>query len=170
MYYILRGEKMKFCNLLRIMLILLLITQVGIYSQEAVPASGGNVSDIGGTVSFTVGEVVYTKISNNNGIVSQGVQQPYEIFTVGIEDGINENISLSVFPNPSDNELNLQVDDSDFSKYSYQLSDLLGKVLDSQNISTNRTLLNLTDNPSAPYFVKVIQENKVVKIFKIIKR
>ena len=170
MYYNLKGDNMKCCILLLSLLIQLLITQVGIYSQTAVPASGGNVSDIGGTVSFTVGEVVYTKISNNNGIVSQGVQQPYEIFTVGIEDGINENISLSVFPNPSENELNLQIDDSDFSKYSYQLSDLLGKILDSQNISSNRTLLNLTDYPSAPYFVKILQENKVVKIFKITKR
>jgi hypothetical protein len=170
MYYNLKGDNMKFCILLLGILIQLLITQTGIYSQTAVPATGGNISDIGGTVSFTVGEVVYTKISNNNGIVSQGVQQTYEILDVGIEDNANENISLSVFPNPSANELNLQINGSDYSNYSFQLSDLQGKILESGNISSNRTLLNLTDYPSAPYFIKILQENKVVKNFKIIKR
>jgi len=170
MYYNLKGDNMKCCILLLSLLIQLLITQAGIYSQTAVPATGGNISDVGGTVSYTVGEVVYTTISNNNVTITQGVQQPYEIFTVGIEDGINENISLSVFPNPSENELNLQVDGADYSNYSFQLSDLQGKILESGNISTNLTLLNLTDYPSAPYFVKILQENKVVKIFKIIKR
>ena len=62
-------------------------------AQESANASGGDASGSGGTVAYSVGQVVYTTNTDASGTVSQGVQQPYEIFTLGIKE-TELNISL----------------------------------------------------------------------------
>jgi hypothetical protein len=81
------------------LLFLLMFPIIGL-SQEAIPASGGDASGSGGTLSFTVGQLGYSSNSGSNGSVAEGVQQPYEISTtVGIE---LSNISLDfiAYPKP----------------------------------------------------------------------
>jgi len=77
-----------------ILLLATLLLWVGfVQAQESVNASGGNAIGNGGTVAYSVGQVVYTTDTDASGTVSQGVQQAYEIFTVGIK--VTElNISL----------------------------------------------------------------------------
>ena len=73
------------------LIILLGITISGIYAQEAIPTSGGDASSNKGSVSYSVGQIVYSSNTATNGTVTQGVQQAYEIYvTTGIEEtGIN---------------------------------------------------------------------------------
>jgi hypothetical protein len=51
----------------------------GLAMQNTIPAAGGNAKGSGGSASFTVGQIFYTKLSGTNGTVIQGIQQPYEI-------------------------------------------------------------------------------------------
>ena len=97
-------------------------------AQESTNATGGDASGSGGTVAYSVGQVVYTTNTDASGTVNQGVQQPYEIFTVGIKE-TELNISLSVFPNPTADNLTLQISDYNNEKLSYQLFDMQGKLL-----------------------------------------
>ncbi|MDZ7649057.1 MAG: hypothetical protein U5K54_18860 [Cytophagales bacterium] len=66
-----------------------LLLSLGLHSlhaQVAVPAAGGNAAGSGGTVSYTVGQAVYT-VEGSNGSVAQGVQQPYKISIItGLDD------------------------------------------------------------------------------------
>ena len=55
-------------------------------AQESVNSTGGNATGSGGTVSYTIGQVGYTTNTGSNGSVAQGVQQAYEILTVGINE------------------------------------------------------------------------------------
>ncbi|MEE4177590.1 MAG: hypothetical protein V2I46_08780, partial [Bacteroides sp.] len=55
-----------------------------LFGQEAVVPAGGNATGSGGSVSYTAGQVFYLIHSGPSGSVSQGVQQPYEIFAVGV--------------------------------------------------------------------------------------
>ncbi|HVA99210.1 MAG TPA: T9SS type A sorting domain-containing protein, partial [Bacteroidia bacterium] len=135
---------------------------------ESVNATGGNASGSGGTVAYSVGQVVYTTNSDSTGSVSQGVQQAYEIYTVGIKE-TKLTISLSVFPNPTANNLTLQVQDYNNKKLSYQLFDMQGKLLSSETIAGAKTQINMSGLPTATYFVHVIEDNKKVQTFKIIK-
>ena len=48
-----------------------------VYAQKSVVASGGKATGAGGTASFSVGQISYKSPSGN--IVSDGVQQPFEI-------------------------------------------------------------------------------------------
>lgn len=138
-------------------------------AQESVNTTGGDATGSGGTAAYSVGQVVYTTNTGASGTVSQGVQQAYEIFTLGIKE-TELNISLSVFPNPTADNLTLQISDYNNEKLSYQLFDMQGKQLSNGQIVAQQTQINLNSLPTATYFINVVnQENKKVQSFKIIK-
>lgn len=138
-------------------------------AQESVNATGGDATGSGGTVAYSVGQVAYTTNTDASGTVSQGVQQAYEIFTVGIKE-TKLNISLSVFPNPTADNLTLQISDYNNEKLSYQLLDMQGKLLNNGQVTTQQTQINTAHLPAATYFMNVLnQENKKIQTFKIIK-
>ena len=56
---------------------LLLGTYVKSIAQNSPVSSGGVATGSGGTASFTVGEVAYTTVSGNGGVVIEGIQQAY---------------------------------------------------------------------------------------------
>lgn len=71
-----------------------------IKAQESANSTGGDATGSGGTVAYSVGQVVYTTNTSSNGSEAQGVQHAYEIYTLGVEE--NEiNSSLIAFPNPT---------------------------------------------------------------------
>jgi hypothetical protein len=143
---------------------------LGLQGQQSTTASGGVETGSGGTVAFSVGQVVYTTDTGTNGSVAQGVQQPYEISTtLGIKE-TELNISLSIFPNPTAHNLTLQISDYNNEKLSYWLYDIQGKLLNSEKIVTHQTKIKMTSLPATTYFINVVnQQNKKVKTFKIIK-
>ncbi|WP_228479065.1 hypothetical protein [Flavobacterium soyangense] len=68
---------------------ILLITIISFaksYSQESVTASGGNATGTGGSSSYSIGQITYTSQTGSGGNITLGVQQPYEIVTLGNED------------------------------------------------------------------------------------
>jgi hypothetical protein len=115
--------------------------------------------------------VVYTtNTSASNGSVAQGVQQPFEISVItGLEETKGINLTVSAYPNPTTDNLTLSLTDIYASKLSYQLYDMQGKLLQSEKITGNQTSIIMSNLVPANYFVKVIQGNKEVKTFKIIK-
>jgi len=145
----------------------------GLQAQTSVNATGGNASGSGGSASYSVGQVVYTTNTGTSGSVAQGVQQPYEISVVtGLEEAKGINLSVSAYPNPTTDYLILSIDASttlSIQSMSYQLYDMNGKLLQSEKITGNQTSIGMSNLVPANYFVKVIQANKEVKTFKIIK-
>ncbi len=144
---------------------------VGLKAQESISATGGNASVSGqGSVSYSVGQVVFTVNTGTTGTVLQGVQQPFEISVIsGIED--TEDISLSVlaYPNPATDYLLLRADNVEISNLSFQLFDMNGKLLESNRLSGNDTSIDMSNLLPAAYFLKVIEKHSEVKVFKIIK-
>ena len=142
----------------------------GLQAQTSVNATGSNASGSGGSVSYSVGQVVYTNNTGTNGSVAQGVQQAFEISVVtGLEQAKGINLSVSAYPNPTTDYLTLSIGEFDISNLSYQLYDMNGKLLQNEKITGNQTSIAMGNLVPANYFVKVIQGNKEVKTFKIIK-
>src|SRR5688572_14704694 len=81
-----------------------------VQAQESVNSAGGDATGSGGTVAYSIGQVVYTTNTGTSGEVAQGVQHAYEIYTFGINQ-TELNISLTVFPNPTANNLTLVISD-----------------------------------------------------------
>ena len=142
-----------------------LLATLELSAQENTVASGGKATGSGGTVSYSLGQVVYSTNIGTNGSVSQGVQQPYAVSTTV---GINEtSIQLNAFPNPTTNNLTLTTDDSE--SLSYQLFNIQGAEISSKTLNGKTSNISLEGHPPATYFLKVIKNNKVIKAFKIIK-
>jgi hypothetical protein len=149
--------------------LLLLGIGMTVQAQQATTASGGDASGSGGTAAFSIGQVVYTANTNASGTVSQGVLQAYEIFTLGIKE-TELNISLKAFPNPTLNNLTLQISDYKNKKLSYQLYDIQGRLLNNGQIVAQQTNIEMTSLPTAIYFINVVnQQNQKVQSFKIVK-
>ena len=163
-----RHKKLKLSAVL-----LLGLGLTGLQAQTSVNATGGNASGSGGSASYSLGQVVYTTNIGANGSVAQGVQQPFEISVVtAIEEAKGINLSVTAYPNPTTDFLQLKVDASttlSIQSMSYQLYDMNGKLLQSEKITGNQTSIVMSNLVPANYFVKVIQGNKEVKTFKIIK-
>ena len=161
-----RHKKLKLSAVL-----LLGLGLTGLQAQTAVPATGSNASGSGGTVSYSVGQVVCTtNTGGSNGSVAQGVQQPFEISVVtGLEEAKGINLSVSAYPNPTTDFLNLKVGNYDNTNLSYQLFDISGKLLETKKLEGNQTNIVMSNLVPATYFVKVTDGNKEVKTFKIIK-
>jgi hypothetical protein len=138
-------------------------------AQQATTATGGDASGSGGTVAYSLGQIVYTTNTGTNGSVAQGVQQPYEISIVlGIEDN-SINLELVAYPNPTNNFLTLNVGKAELSTLNFQLYDILGKLIESRKIISSTETIGMANLPSATYFLKVSNNNNEVKTFKIIK-
>jgi hypothetical protein len=138
-------------------------------AQRTVSTAGGNISGANGNVSYTLGQMTYTTNLGANGSMSQGVQQPFEIQTILGEAIFNINLQLAIYPNPTSNWLNLTIKNTEFSKLSYQLLDLNGKIIFTEKISSGISSIQMERLPSAIYILKVIDSNKELKTFRIIK-
>jgi len=151
--------------------ILLVLGLTGLLqAQTSINAIGGDVSGSGGSVSYSVGQVVYTTNTGSTSSITQGVQQPYGISVVtAIEEAKDINLLVKTFPNPVTYNLILTVENFEISTLKFELYDIQGKLLQSKNITGNQTSINMSNLVPASYFVKVIQGNKEVKTFKIIK-
>jgi hypothetical protein len=149
-------------------ILLLGLGLTGLQAQESINPTGANASGSEGSVSYSVGQVIYTTNSGTNGSVVQGVQQPYEISVVTSLE-VAKSINLSVYPNPTTDYLTVSISEFEISNLSYQLYDLNGELLQSEKITSNQTNIAMSNFVPATYFVKVVQESKEVKTFKIIK-
>jgi len=144
-----------------------LLTILSVQAQESPVSTGGNASGSGGSVSYSVGQVMYLTKVGVNGSVSDGVQQPFEISTIV---GINEtsiNLTLSVYPNPTTQFLHLTL--AEFSGVSYQLFSLDGQQIELSEVNQYDTIIKMGNLPSAAYVLHVMKNNQLVKTYKIIK-
>ena len=137
-------------------------------SQTSVHASGGDVMNDSGSVSYSIGQVVYQNNANSSGSVNQGIQQVFEITTLGLKEA-KFNFSLSTFPNPAQEQLNLKIGNYQQEKLSYTLLDSQGKIIGQGEISAQETILDMQKLKVATYFVEVQHAGKKVQTFKIIK-
>lgn len=138
-------------------------------AQQATTSAGGDAIGGGGTVAYSVGQIVYTTIAGTNGSVAQGVQQPYEISIVlGLETN-QISLNIQAYPNPTTDYLILNIDNTELSELSFQLSDVSGKLIESKKVSSTKETIHMEDLPSATYFLRVANSNQEIKIFKIIK-
>lgn len=137
-------------------------------AQKSVVASGGKATGTGGTASFSVGQVTYKSPEGN--IVSDGVQQPYEIQTLGKSDFKNIELTMKVYPNPTIDELKLKITDQDLNDLSYILIDSSGKMLSSEKINIEESSINMKEYTTGIYFLNVLSKNEKIKSFKILKK
>jgi hypothetical protein len=138
-------------------------------AQQSLNAAGGDATGSNGKISYTIGQIDYVSATGSNGSVSQGVQQPFEIFTLGTDDFPTIILQAIVYPNPTTSNINLIIENYSLDNLRYSLYDIQGRSIFSQKITQQETNITLEKLQSANYFLQVLDNNKTLKTFKIIK-
>jgi hypothetical protein len=76
---------------------------------------------------------------------------------------------LSVFPNPTQSNLILKINDTKFENLSFQIIDIKGMEIIKNEIKNDETSIDFSGFQRAIYFLKIISNNKLIQTFKIIK-
>lgn len=139
-------------------------------AQSAVMTTGANAMGSNGTVSYSVGQAAYL-VKGTNREISEGVQQVYEITTLATnETSSSTEKDILIYPNPFKDYLYLDFTTNSFRSSDYQLFDAQGKLIKADKITQSKSELNLSSLPAAMYIIRINQEGKNIKTFKIIKK
>lgn len=136
------------------------------FAQSSVVSAGGEATG-DGSVSFSVGQTAYITAANENGSLTQGVQQAYVITE---ETGIEiTQIQLRAFPNPTSDVLNLQINGGEFKKVTYALYSNTSKLVAKGTVNGSDTQISMGAYKAGVYFLEVKADGKAVKRFKVVK-
>ncbi len=117
--------------------------------------------------------LVYTAIDNSGNKVES--ERFVRVIACNIASGIDSktNLNFSVFPNPTDGKLNIQVNRKDLSRFEIVVKDMLGRTIHAavnKNISEGTAELNFENEAAGMYFITVTVNNELlVQKIKVIK-
>ncbi len=140
--------------------------------QNGFVSIGGNTIGANGSLSYSINQLVYTSVTSTNGTLTQGIQQPYEIdqgSLLGIYKYPDIQLDIKLYPNPTVTNVVLTVKNELEDHLRYQLFNLNGKLLLTEGINNQKTIIPLNNLPAAVYFLNIINNHIAIKTFKIIK-
>ena len=165
---------MKATNKIRVWittLLLLIASIVGpkLKAQEGFVSSGNSATGSGGSISYSIGQVCYAVQSGAAGTIVEGVQQPFEISGLSINDLISDTtLNCKVYPNPTSDFIILETGDGTTFDITYQLINNLGKELKCGTYR-NKVQINMQACLPGMYCLRVISPKGICKSFKIVK-
>lgn len=140
-----------------------------IFAQSNTVSTGGNASGTTGSVSYTIGQIDYISSNGSNGNLNQGVQQPYEFFSISGLEEYSTLVDLTVGPNPTSEVLYITLNGELTEELSYVLFDEQGKTVKTNTKLEGKNELDLKELPSAMYQLVISSGSKEIKTYKIIK-
>ena len=149
------------------LLVIFLIIFFNLNAQQGTVTSGGVAIGNNGTISYTIGQIFYYSYNGSSKIISDGLQQPYEISEIFSNSNIS--LKMKVFPNPIKSFVILRIENLDRTTLECKLIDASGKVLSNQKVTQVETRLAMDYLPSAVYFLSVTDSDRLIKSFKIVK-
>ena len=141
-----------------------------IQAQETIPTSGGEATGSGGTVSYSVGQLLSNMNIGSNGTVTQGVQQTIEFVDLSNPELIALTLSAVTYPNPTTDYIVLSLTDATLTDLSYTMFDLQGRLVTKAKVEQEATQIAMKNLAIGVYFLKINQNNQELKTFKIIKK
>jgi len=141
------------------------------FAQSDIVPAGGDASSNGGSVSYTVGQIATQFTTDGTHSVLEGVQQPYEIQTVGIDDYPNIKLEAVIYPNPTRDFVQLSINGYEIPAdgLTAQLFDAEGRLLEVFSVTDLQTQFDLSRYASAIYQLRVHEGKRHLKTFKIVK-
>ena len=149
--------------------IISIILGLGLQAQNTISASGSEATG-GGTVSYTVGQLVSNMNTGSNGTVSQGVQQTIEFVVLSNLELTALTLKVVTYPNPTTNYIVLALTNATLSDLSYAMFNVQGRLVTKGKVQQESTQIAMKNLATGVYILKVNQNNSELKTFKIIKK
>lgn len=153
-----------------LLIIILGLLNTATHGQQVVSTTGNTIVGTSYSLSYTVGEVVTTTITGGGYILNQGFQQPSYIIT-SVEDNLPAAL-LSAYPNPTKGLITLEMNDYQGKSLSFILYDFKGQEILRSNELLGPVVkfeIDLSPFSQGIYLLKVLSENRSIKILKIVK-
>ena len=141
-----------------------------IQAQETIPTSGGEATGSGGTVSYSVGQLLSNMNIGSNCTVTQGVKQTIEFVVLSNPELIALTLSAVTYPNPTTDYIVLSLTDATLTDLSYTMFDLQGRLVTKAKVEQEATQIAMKNLAIGVYILKINQNNQELKTFKIIKK
>jgi len=145
-------------------------------AQQAVSTAGNHSETATFQLSWTIGEPVISTFNNGSNVLTQGIHQS-KLTVTAIKEIELSGLEISAFPNPTNEFVNLQVQqllteqpNEMLKDISFHLYDMNGKVLIQKQIVNTETIIQMEGYSPSTYFLKIMIGKKLVKTFKIIKQ
>lgn len=143
-------------------------------AQSAIVSVGGDAQSATGSVSYTVGQIAVKSVANSSGSISvaEGVQQPYEIQTVGVDDYPQIVLDAVVYPNPTENLAQLKLNGFEIPASGLQahLFDGAGRLLQLLTVTDELTAFQIGQYATGTYYLELRDGKRTLKTFKIVRK
>lgn len=143
-------------------------------AQSAIVPVGGDASSSSGSVNYTVGQIAVQTAANSSGSISvaEGVQQPYEIQAVGVDDYPQITLNAVVYPNPTENLAQLQLNGFEIPADGLRASlyDSRGKLLQVIAVTDDLTSFLIGQYATGTYYLEVRGGKHTLKTFKVVRK
>jgi hypothetical protein len=125
-------------------------------------------------MDYTTGEFAITTISNVSNILTQGFHQPFFNNYASVPEVQDNNLQVILFPNPAIDHLSIAISHASKQNCRVIIYDMLGQLVKDEysvaGIDGNFNMdIDLKTISTGNYFVRIIQNNKIITTQKIIK-
>jgi hypothetical protein len=137
-------------------------------AQQDVVAGGGNASSTSGSISYSIGQVVYTNESNAAGSIQLGVQQAYAVTPIAVHEPWRE-LVVGLYPNPTRGQLLIEMPQF-IPGITASIFDMKGSLVEQLPLQSAKTLLSAETWPAAQYIIQLSDASGNSSEYKLIKQ
>jgi hypothetical protein len=159
---------MKFI-LRNLFLFCLLNNGANLFAQQLFSTAGNYFENGTWSISYSIGEMAIETFSSPNKLLTQGFQQN-NLFAVSIRELKELDFEISVYPNPVQDIVTLQIPAEKMGGKQYKLYDTNGKLLEIKSLEEAETKISFSQLIPAAYLLKICEGEKELKTVKIVKQ
>jgi hypothetical protein len=137
-------------------------------AQHDVVAGGGNASSTAGSISYSIGQVVYTNESNASGSIQLGVQQPYTVTPIAVHEPWRA-LAVGLYPNPTRGQILIEMPEF-ISGITASIFDMGGSLVEQFPLQSAKTLLSAEEWPAGQYIIQLIDASGNTSQYKLVKQ
>ena len=134
-------------------------------AQSNIVTGGGDANSSTGSVSYSIGQIDFQYGLSADYSVSEGVQQTYSFDTALSIDDIQYDFQLSIWPNPSADEMNIEYTTSYELPLSLKVTDVKGAVVANRSVTEGQYSLNVNTWAAGTYYIS-LSNGEAVKFIK----
>ena len=138
-------------------------------AQEAFVSSASEASGTGGSVSYSVGQLLTNSQTTSNTTIDVGIQQPLQIVTLSNPEVTRVQLTAKAYPNPSTDFVVLSLTEASYEEMEYALYSMNGSLVYQASVTAAETTIDLRRFAVGTYVLRVTQHQNEIKTFKIIK-
>ncbi|MEY3312473.1 MAG: hypothetical protein RL348_1822 [Bacteroidota bacterium] len=139
-------------------------------AQQSFNAVGGDAKGPTGSVSYSVGLLMYRTNISRTGMECQGVQQPLEIARILSSEEYNtQDLSIFAYPNPTTDMLSISSQNDFPSGTIAEFRDMKGSIVKSMTLESNTHSFSISEFVTGTYVLVIKNEDTILASFKIIK-